>query len=229
MSREYEPNEIQLSFWTNVHDFFAGFSDRKDLLKRFCHENNIEYPVDTSKHHHFPDGYLIKTDEISYLSKLRDKIIIEQFESYKKCQNDIKQLLTSLNGKLEYEESVLPILKKEREQIVGKLSVEKDTTNKIFFEDERNKKDASIKNCMSNIDTIKADIQAEEDKYKENRKSWHKEVDYIEKVIDLQAKKYITNATKKIRRKLNYTIFSHVLDDYSDSVKELMEGEFQND
>ena len=216
--------DIEFSFLVRVHDFFAAIFRRKDTLKTFCRDLKIDYPIPTNFNPNskaFPDKYLIRADEIEYLGKNRDKITLAVYESYKQCQEKTTSDLVNEKKNLETETSVLAQEKERTTDLRKRLKDAKSALEKLTLDADIVESETRVKNTRLNITSIETEIEKDQLLLVENQKSWKNQVSQIDAAFDTQAKKYTLSATKKIRKKLNYTKFHHQIPEKSDDVKEI--------
>lgn len=225
--KKYVAKDVEFSLRVKLHDYFTALFRRKDTLKMFCKDIKIDYPVAPDfdvNSKAFPEEYLVRSDEIEYLAKNRDKIILAMYEGYKQCQEGTIGHIISGRNDLEKEELFLAQEKEMNDSIVKRLKASTDPQDKLDFEAKLAESNARVKNTKIKISIIESSLETSELALAENHKSWDNQVSLIDACFDTQAKKYVQSVTKKIRKKLNFTKFTHQIPDYSKNVKEIIEG-----
>lgn len=216
--------DVELSLWMRFCDWLAGRKNRKKLLKEFCHKCNIKYPVSSLNANLLPDEYLISDKEIEYLYSIRDKMILSIYNKYSKCQDELGNEIVELEGKKNTEKDLYLKGVEKLKGINLRLSKETDSLMKITLQGDKNAQAAFNENQKAEVDSLEVEILQKKQTMDDNLDNWKSQVEIIDKVIDNQIKRYITNSTKKIQDQLNFTVFNYAVNDYSDTAKEKIKG-----
>lgn len=223
-NKTFTAKSIEFSLGIRFHDWLTAIMRRKDTIKTFCRDVNIDYPIDETKKYHFPSKYFVEAEEINYLAKNRDKIILALYEDYKEAQKAVNIEKNKLENNRKTELGFLEELRDERDKLVNERKNEKNSVTKLTLEAKINNKKTQIKNCEGTINEIQSQIKDDEILFSNNIKSWHNQVSIVCATFSTQTNKYILSATKKIRTKLNFTDFYFYPPEHSKDVKEILEG-----
>lgn len=224
---KYNPHPLKLRFSVHIENWWRGISDRKNTLKLFCQQLGIDYPPTPRKKYAFPEVYVIKSDWIQYLGKMRDKVIANHSTSYHNANKRVQLKIDELNGQITQHNQYLAAIKSELQTSQNRLKVERQKKDKnslevISLESSIANQKAKICNCQSEIEEVKKDQQVLQDILAGNKESWRKQVDIINSLTLQTAKKYSVYATKKVNQRLNYTNFDCNLPDYNEDIKSLI-------
>lgn len=222
----FTAKDFDVSLYVRLHNFFAGFFSRKDLLKEFCAKNAIDYKPKKDKKYKLPDSYLIEHGELKYLAGVRDKIILAFYEHYKKTQDANLQESKRLSGEIDNLKDIIDDYKIKLTTRKKQLASTKDPLERIHLQDAIGGLETSITNDKNNLATLETEYEAHHNLQKSNLKSWEKQIDIVNNIFSIRKEIFNRNIGRKVVKRLNFTKFYSKYQDYSDSVKQILKGEF---
>lgn len=222
----YKCENIDFSLWIKIRGFLKGFFGRKNALRVFCQKNKIEYPVNPSTQHSFPNIYLIENSEIAYIAKIRDRIILGLHDDYSKKQQENDIAIEEVNSRIANDKNVLTNENKKLERYKKQLEKTNDHSEKLWLESEVATTEASISNMRTKIASEETEKAAYEQTKLENIDSWKKQIDIVRVSEETRNNQFILNLTKKITAKLGYKEFKYSTIQPSASVSKIMNGEY---
>ena len=208
-----------------IHSYFAGISGRKDLLREFCRRNGIDFKPRANYKYHLPKEYLIEHEEFTYLSGVRDKLILSFYDDYRNKQLDNMDQQTIVREKIDKQKDILEEDKCNLQKYRAELKKAKTAINKIHFENMIESTKTKISNERSLKTEYKNELLHLEKQYLNSTDNWHKQLIVLNNIFDLQRRSFEKNVSKKVREKLNYTDFRSQLYDYNEDVKKILKGE----
>ena len=218
--------DFEVSLYVRFHNFIAGFFDRKDLLKEFCTKNAIDYKPQKDKKYKLPDSYLIEHGELKYLAGVRDKIILSFYERYKAAQDLNFQESKRLDAEIDNIKDIIEDYKIKLATRKKQLASTKDPLERIHLQDAIGGLETSILNEKSNLASLESDLEQHRNLIKSNIKSWEKQIDIVNNIFAIRKEVFNRNLSRKVVKYLNFTKFYSRYQDYSDSVKQILKGEF---
>lgn len=221
---QFTPENFELSFGSSLRLWWHGVMDRKNIMKRFCLDNGIDYPPDSSKHYVMPKSYLIDADEIAYLGKIRDNALLKQYDRYDKCQKDIMTLITEIKEKMTSEKAYIEHEKAYLTDLEKELKSATDSSNIISLESRKKSQVAKVENLLKEYSEWEGHRDALGQTMVGNLKSWEGQIGVTNGILDEKISAYCNSATKRIKNQLNFTIFKYVNPDYGDEIKKIIEG-----
>lgn len=223
---KFKAKDYEATLYTRLHNYFAGLFGRKDYFKSFCHNNGIDYPLVDGKKYRVPDSYLIEHSELKFLAGVRDKSLLSLYDKYKDYQLKTTQEINKTQSQIANQEDYIESLKEHLKRIKEKLAREKDPSNKLRFQKNRGCLESKISNEKSTLAEYKQQLNSFTKILQSNTDSWIKQVEIVDSIFELRKNAFEKNLTKCIRRILNYTDFVCVLPSYSNSVKQILKGEY---
>lgn len=222
----FTAKDFEVSLYVRLHNFLAGFFSRKDLLKEFCTKNAIDYKPIKDKKYKLPDSYLIDHGELEYLAGVRDKIILSFYEHYKKYQDSNYQETKRLAAEIDNLKDIIEDYKNKLTARKKQLAATKEPLERIHLQDAIGGLETSILNDKNNLATLDSELEKHRNLIKSNLKSWEKQVDIINNIFSIRKEVFNRNIGRKVVKRLNFTKFYSKYQDYSESVKQILKGEF---
>lgn len=210
------------SFGVKLHNYFAARFGRKDLLREFCANNGIDYKPKRGRKYCLPEKYLIEHKEISYLSGVRDKLILSFYDDYRDAQRINTNEQKDLKARIDTENAIIEQLK-DTLQSKQKLSF-KESIDKLHHKSVVSSLKAKIQNEKREKAMLENRLSVKEAEYKDNLQNWNKQIEIIQKMLEMRRKSFEKQISKKVTAKLNYTGFYSVFDEYPDEVKKVLNG-----
>ncbi len=220
VARDYD-----VSIWVKLHNYSVGRSGRKDLLRKFCADNGIDYRPKQGHKYHLPENYLIEHKELDYLSDIRDKLILNFYDDYRDAQNDNLTKQNSYKSRIESQNKIIEDCKARLKKNQGFLRRVKTPIDQIHYENVVASIKTRIQNEKQDKNMLENSLSALETEFKANLQNWNKQVEIIEKLLNIRCKNFEKNISKQIRKKLNFADFHSQFNEYSDEVKKILKGE----
>ena len=221
VARDYE-----LSNRIKFHNYVVGKFGRKDLLRKFCADNGIDYKKNGKNYKYcFPERYLIEHRELNYLSGIRDKLILSFYDDYRDAQNDNLGLQEQLKHEIDSQDNLIEVCKTRLARSRALQKRAKTPIDQIHYENVIESLKTRIKNERIEKNRLQNRLKMEESQFRNNIRNWNKQIDVIEMVLDYSRKGFEKNISKKIRKRFDFTDFYSSFDDYSDEVKKVLKGE----
>lgn len=222
---KYIAKNYNTGFFVRIHNYFAGLFARRDLLKEFCTNNGIEYKPQRGKKHVLPASYVFFHGELKYLGNIRDKALLSYYEEYMNDQLALERIIHQNKSDLELEKNILEHNTGTHVSIQNRLKNEQDPLRRITLQHQREMAKTKIENNKIRISELKQNIEDAEKIQDANRKNWLKQVAIIDGAFDIRRDRFSRNASKHIRKYLNYTDVHPEIIDHNDSVKGILKGE----
>lgn len=217
--------DYEMSVWVKMHNYFAGRFGRKDLLRKFCADNGIDYKPKKNHKYCLPEKYLIEHKELNYLSGIRDKLILSFYDDYRDVQNNNLNEQSELRNKIDSQSEIIETCKMRLKKNQGLLRKAKTPIDQIHYESIVASIKTRIQNEKQNKRFLEDDLKKMESEFKMNIQNWNKQIGIIEKLLKFRCKNFEKNISKLVRKELNFTEFYSCFDDYSDEVKKVLKGE----
>lgn len=214
--------EVRVGFMTNSKISLSGFFARKNYYKKFCADNGIDLPLRYDRKHILPDEYLIRNHNIEYLFKIRDKMIVEAYDAYRRNDDLLDAEISNINSRIENMKTFLKNEDDKLHKVRALLSKEKDPQQYIFYESKEYEISTKIANQTVELNRMNAWANTLMRKKHENKGNWNHQVDIINGYIKQYVSKYINNLGKKIIKKLDFDEFTFDNFDYAGQAKEIM-------
>ena len=201
-----------------------GIADRKITTKQFCFQNGIEYPPRFGEHYNLPDHFLIDSKKIEFLGIVRDNILLEQYDGFKKKQENITIRISELDKIIINNDKYLDEENERLEQLKNRLKNTEQPLEKISLESKIASQEAKVKNLEKDFDAKKVEKDSLIQCFKDNENHWKKQIELTDGITDNEIEKYIRSATKKIRDSLNYAEFTYCSPEYGEAISKIIEG-----
>lgn len=221
----YTAKDCDIKLHIKIHNYFAGLFSRKDLLKEFCENNGIDYKPIVGQKYKTPSEYLFSHREIKYLAGIRDKIILAFHEEYKKEQINILQAQREAQSDIAVQKEILEANKEELAKHRNELRSAKDPLTRITLQNKIETEKTKIENGKIQLANREQELKEYNVSFKNNMDNWNKQIDIINNAFEMQKSLFDKNASRKISKYLNYTKVHSNYEDYSDSVKQIIQGE----
>lgn len=219
VARDYD-----VSLRVKIHSYFAAVFGRKDLLRKFCSDSGVD-PKSTQGHKYcLPEKYMIAHREISYLSDVRDKLILNFYDDYRNAQRNNLSEQESLRIKVENQSDIIEQLKLRLQKNQRALKSAKMSIDIIAFQSAVASMKARIQNEKNEKKALEKRLNAKKVEYNVNARNWSSQVNILEKALDRRRKAFEKNISKYIRRDLNYVDFCSIFDEYPKEVKKVLDG-----
>ena len=223
---KYNVDVVDIRWTVKIHSFIVGFFARNDLLKEFCENNGIDYKPIKDKKYVLPSEYLFSHSELKYFGDVRDKLILAFYEDYKKKQIDIIQNIQKTESDISIQEEIINNDKEELNKFQTELKSAKDPQARITLQNSIEVAKTKIKNGKIQLNRYEQTIKDCNIVKAENLSNWKKQIDIIDNAFNIERANFDKNASKKIRKYLNYTKVHSKIADYSNSVKQIIDGGF---
>ena len=200
---------------------------RKNLKKDFMVKNGIKNhdKVDDAI---LPKYYLIQHKNNDYIAKIRDSIILDKFEQYKRIQLSLLNVIKIVENKRQIAEMNLmnerSLLVEQKQKLVNAKRTKNDM-NIIAYQASVAELETTIAADENRLDNIKSNLKQLKLQEEKNLKQWLKQVDFIDSTIQNLVRSYEANITKKIKNTYNFGRFETHIKDYSASAKQVISGE----
>lgn len=223
-NNKYAANVVNISWTIRVHSAIVGFFARKDLLKEFCLNNGIDYKPLKDKKYVLPSDYLFSHSELKHFGNARDKLILAFHDDYKKKQVNIMQNIQQAESSIAIQKEIIDNDKEELGKIQAQLKGAKDPQARITLQNLVEVTKTKIKNGKIQLSEYEQIIKDSNIIRMANLSNWKKQIDIINNAFNAERAIFDRNASKRIRKYLNYTKVHSELADYSNSVKQIVEG-----
>ena len=222
----YIAKDFETSLYVRIHNFLVGFFSRKDTLKDFCTQNTIDYKPIKDKKYKLPESYLIKHSELKFLSGVRDKIILSFYEHYKEAQDKNVQECQRLISEINNLNDIINDYKERLATRKKQLTAMKDPLERLHLQDAIGGLETSITNEKTNLAELKNKLEEHRTLINSNTMNWEKQIDIINSIFTIRKEVFNRNVGRRIVKYLNFTHFKSEYQPYSDSVKAILKGEF---
>lgn len=225
-SLKFTTKNIDFSLWIKIRSFLIGFFGRKATLRVFCQKNKIDYPVIPGKHYVLPEKYQIEHNEITYIAKIRDRIIQGIYDEYKRIQQNIDEEIKRLETEILNDTNVLENEKQKLEGYKRKKSTSKDPSELLAVDSWIATSKSAVQNLENDINTKKANCEMLKETGVENIESWKQQIENVSAAEDSQNNDFILNLTRSIIKKLGFKEFTYLEIDFSESIEKIKNGEY---
>ena len=221
----FSAKDYEIGFRVKIHNYFAGRFGRKDLFRGFCEKNGIDRKKLNERKLCLPENYLIEHKEISYLSGIRDKLILSFYDDYRDAQKETIDSQNQLKQKIDDQDNVLEVCKDRLARNRMLLKRAKTPIDQIHYENVVETLKTRIKNEKREKAYYASELKKAELQYTTNIRNWDKQISIIEKLLKYRCKSFEKNISKIVRKRLGFTDFYSCLDDHSNDVKRILKGE----
>lgn len=218
--------DLEISFVVKIHNYVAGLLGRKDLLRGFCAKSGIDYKPKVGHKYVLPDSFLIEHDELKYLGNIRDKDILGFYVEYKNCQFEIGKQIGETRGDIAIQDERIEMTRNKLKKLQGSVTGARDPQLKIKLQNDVGLAKTALNNEKAEGERLTARLDGLEAELVNNQKNWRKQVEMIDSLFEQQKGRFVRSISKKVRVLLNFTDFKSELPAYSDSVKQIIEGEY---
>ena len=217
--------DYEIKLWIRLHSYLAGRFSRKDFLRKFCTENGLDYKLKKGHKYCLPEKYLIEDKEISFLSGIRDKLILSFYDDYCEAQNKNLSQQEKIKEDIEIQKGVIETCRKRllKNQALSKNA--KAPIDQIHFSNVVSNLKTRLRNEKQSKAYLDDELKRMELQRKANRRNWNKQVSIIEKLLDYRRKVFEKNISKLVRKKYKFSEFYSCFDGYSVEAKKAIEGE----
>lgn len=226
MAINYNVKVFNLSAYIRTHNFMSGFFGRKDLLKDFCTKNGIDYKPKRDHKYKLPESFMIRHGELKFLSNIRDETILSLYERYKKTQKDNEIEWKHIKEKIKNQEEIIADQKERLTTRKRQFSATKDPMERIFLSDTIASLTTNIANQNSDLADLEKELDECQSAIASNMANWKKQISVIEGIFNVRKDAFNRNIGKKITRSLNFTHFISEYEPYSDGVKAILNGDY---
>ena len=221
---KYIVKNLDLSSRIKLHNYFSGRFGRKDLLKDFCAKNGIDYKPIKGHKYKLPEVFLIHHGELKYLGDIRDKVILANYERYLIIQKDNVREVQSLLGSIKNQKEIIEDHKERLTTRKRQLANVKDPLERIHLQSTVAELATSIANESDELTRLESNLNEHYSILNENTSNWIKQIEIINSAFAIRKEKFNRNISRKIIKELNFTHCISEFPDYSDSVKAILKG-----
>ena len=223
----FQPKNIIIRYYPRIRIWLSAFLGRKAFTKDFAIKNGIR-KNDNPENVLLPKFYCVDHKCNDRIAKIRDSIIIDKYNLYKKTQLSLIQVVKQVEQDLSTTESNLKTesdILKDQIKKLAEAERTKDSLNIISYQSAIEAQKTLLAQNKLRFDTMKENynlLKAQGDK---NKEQWLKQVDFINSAIRNLTRSFEHTITKTVKKKYNFGHFETHIKDYALPTKQILNGD----
>lgn len=223
----FQPKNIIIRYYPRFRIWFSAVRDRKAFTRDFAVKNGIRRK-DNPENVLLPKYYSVNHKCNDRIAKIRDSIIIDKYNLYKKTQLSLIQIIKQVEQDLIITESNLKTEKEILNDQIKKLAEAertKDSLNIISYQSAIEAQKTLLAQNELRLKTMKENYNLLKTQGDKNKQQWLKQVDFINTAIHNLTQSFENTITKTVKKKYSFGHFETHIKDYALPTKQILNGD----